>query len=276
MMDDIATEIAALDQMSTGDLTERYAELHGQPCRTRHRAYLIRKIAWRLQANAEGGLSERARQRAAELADDAEVRVMAPKTMICPPQNGEVATVTMPAPTGRGKSTDPRLPAPGSAIVRKYKGRVHRVVFLKDGSGFEYEGDRYRTLTAVAKRITRSHINGLPNAARQRVPSHGSRSRPRHNAAAVWWIQPFHRMIPKGLSRDGFNRRTKMFWASAALSGGCRMRLQPSFLGATLVGGSHAWSRWPPVCHCSVVRRRLKVAPCRALLPTSSVSRQNP
>jgi hypothetical protein len=161
MMDDIATEIAALDQMSTGDLTERYAELHGQPCRTRHRAYLIRKIAWRLQANAEGGLSERARQRAAELADDAEVRVMAPKTMICPPQNGEVATVTMPAPTGRGKSTDPRLPAPGSAIVRKYKGRVHRVVFLKDGSGFEYEGDRYRTLTAVAKRITRSHINGF-------------------------------------------------------------------------------------------------------------------
>jgi hypothetical protein len=49
-MDDIATEIAALDQISTGDLAERYAELHGQPCRTHHRAYLIRKIAWRLQA----------------------------------------------------------------------------------------------------------------------------------------------------------------------------------------------------------------------------------
>jgi hypothetical protein len=94
MMDDIATEITALDRMSTGDLAERYAELHGQPCRTRHRAYLIRKIAWRLQANAEGDLSERARRRAAELADDAEVRVMAPKTMICPPQHGEAATVT--------------------------------------------------------------------------------------------------------------------------------------------------------------------------------------
>jgi hypothetical protein len=35
------------------------------------------------------------------------------------------------------------------------------LVFLEDGSGFEYEGDRYRTLTAVAKRITRSHINGF-------------------------------------------------------------------------------------------------------------------
>jgi hypothetical protein len=86
---------------------------------------------------------------------------MAPKTMICPPQKGESATVTRPAPTGQAKPTDPRLPAPGSAIVRQYKGRTHRVVFLKDGSGFEYEGDRYRTLSAVAKRITRSHINGF-------------------------------------------------------------------------------------------------------------------
>ena len=60
-MQDVATELAGLDQMTTGDLAERYRELHGQPCRTRHRAYLIRKIAWRIQANAEGDLSERAR-----------------------------------------------------------------------------------------------------------------------------------------------------------------------------------------------------------------------
>lgn len=59
-MQDVATELAGLDQMTTGDLAERYRELHGQPCRTRHRAYLIRKIAWRIQANAEGDLSERA------------------------------------------------------------------------------------------------------------------------------------------------------------------------------------------------------------------------
>ncbi len=159
-MHDIATEIAALDQMTTGDLAERYAELHGQPCRTRHRAYLLRKIAWRLQANAEGDLSERARQRAAELANDADVRVMAPKTMICPLQIGDSAAVTRPVLTVQRKPADPRLPAPGSAIVREHKGRNHRVVVLQDG-GFEYEGERYRTLSAVAKRITRSHINGF-------------------------------------------------------------------------------------------------------------------
>ena len=156
-MNDIATEIAALDGMAMYELAERYAELHGQPCRTRHRAYLIRKIAWRIQANAEGDLSERARKRAAELANDADIRVMAPPTMVCPPQTGAPATVARPVITS--KPRDPRLPVPGSAIIRHYKGNKHRVVVLDDG--FEYEGDRYRTLSAVAKMITGSHINGF-------------------------------------------------------------------------------------------------------------------
>ncbi len=157
-MNNVATQIAALDGMATCELAERYEQLHGQPCRTRHRAYLVRKIAWRIQANAEGDLSERARRRAADLANDAEVRVMAPPTMVCPPQTGNEVTVTRPIAAGEAKPRDPRLPTPGSAIVREYKGRKHRVVVLDDD--FEYEGDRYRTLTAVAKTITGSHING--------------------------------------------------------------------------------------------------------------------
>ncbi len=155
----ITHEIDDLQHLTTSELAERYRELHGQPCRTRHRAYLIRKIAWRLQANAEGDLSERARKRAAELADDAEVRVMAPKTMICPPQPVAPTPVTRPVPDAH--PTDPRLPVPGAAIVREYKGRTLRVVVLDDGKGFEYEGDRYRTLSAVAKQVTGSHINGF-------------------------------------------------------------------------------------------------------------------
>ena len=162
MSTDIQAEIDALPSLSTGELAQRYAELHGRPCRTRHRAYLIRKIAWRLQTNREGDLSERARRRASDLANDADVRVMAPKTMLCPPQYGTAVTTTKPAPTHNGKqATDPRLPSPGSAIVRTYKGRSHRVVVLEDGRGFEYEGERYRTLSAVARRITGSHINGF-------------------------------------------------------------------------------------------------------------------
>jgi hypothetical protein len=130
-MQDVATELAALDRMSTGELAERYRELHGQPCRKRHRAYLIRKIAWRIQANAEGDLSEHARKRAAELADDAFIRVMAPKTMICPPQVGETATVTRPVSTEEDKPNDPRMPPPGNALARQYKGRTIRAVVLR-------------------------------------------------------------------------------------------------------------------------------------------------
>ena len=82
----IEERIRALDRMSTGELAAEYESLHRRECRTRHRGYLIRKIAWRLQANAEGDLSERARRRAAELADDAEVRVMAPRATVAPPR----------------------------------------------------------------------------------------------------------------------------------------------------------------------------------------------
>lgn len=158
MSDAIQQQLDELQRMSTGDLVERYEELHGQACRTRHRAYLIRKIAWRIQANAEGDLTERARRRAAELADDAEIRTMAPRTLVCPPQPGEIRTRirSLDAKDRR----DPRLPPPGSAIVRQYKGRTIRVSVLADGEGFELDGERYRTLSVVAKKVTGQHING--------------------------------------------------------------------------------------------------------------------
>ena len=147
---DIEREVAALQQMSTGQLCERYAELFGEPTRTRHRTYLVRKIDWKLQALAEGGLSERARRRAAELARGAELRVMPPKAN----EVTHAAAVVAHATT----STDSRLPTPGTAIVRHYKGRTLQVLVLPDG--FEFEGQRYKSLSAVAKKITGSHVNG--------------------------------------------------------------------------------------------------------------------
>jgi hypothetical protein len=56
-------------------------------------------------------------------------------------------------------ATDARLPAPGAATVRPYKGRTLHVLVLPDG--FEFEGQRYRSLSAVAKKITGSHVNGF-------------------------------------------------------------------------------------------------------------------
>ena len=75
----VAAEVARLERMSVSRLAARFEEVFGEQCRSRHKRYLIRRIAWRLQANAEGGLSERARQRAEELASDAEIRVTPPR-----------------------------------------------------------------------------------------------------------------------------------------------------------------------------------------------------
>ncbi len=152
----VEAEIAELQEMTTGQLANLYQQLHGQPTRTRHRQYLIRKNAWRIQANAYGGLSERAKRRAAELANDADIRVMAPKTLVCPPQGGHSETRTK-----RFIERDPRIPAAGSAIVRTYKGKKLRLIVLDGDLGFEYEGQQYDTLSAVAKHITGSHINGF-------------------------------------------------------------------------------------------------------------------
>jgi hypothetical protein len=145
---DIKSEVAALQQMSAGQLGERYAELFGETTRTRHRTYLIRKIAWKLQARVEGDLSERARRRAEELAQGAELRVMPPKSAVAVDIVTQVAV-----------PVDRRLPVLGTAIVRPYKGRRLQVQVLIDG--FEYEGKRYKSLSAVAKQVTGSHCNGF-------------------------------------------------------------------------------------------------------------------
>ncbi len=151
----IEREIATLEQMTVGRLQDRYIEVFGEPVRSRHRQYLIRRIAWRLQANAEGGLSERALRRAEELADDADVRLTPPRWATVGNRERPVGSNAVRVPVAK----DSRLPMVGSQITRKYKGRTVTVTVIADG--FEYLGERYRSLTAVAKKITSSHINGF-------------------------------------------------------------------------------------------------------------------
>jgi len=189
---DIERELGALERMSVGDLQDRYVEVFSEPVRSRHRAYLIRRIAWRLQANAEGGFSERALRRAEELACDADVRVTPPRgtdvgggATTCRGGEGRprVGGGRQTGRDGRGcrggrrhdgrvgpdgrpervtrveVATDPRLPAAGASITRRYKGRL--IVVTVRADAFEYEGERYRSLSAVAKAITGSHMNGF-------------------------------------------------------------------------------------------------------------------
>ena len=107
-----------------------------------------------MQANAEGGLSERALRRAEGLADDADVRLTPPRSATVG-QERPVGSRMVRVPVAR----DSRLPPPGGQITRQYKGRAITVTVLADG--FEYLGERYRSLTAVAKAVTGSHMNGF-------------------------------------------------------------------------------------------------------------------
>ena len=151
MTTNLRRELSLMAEMKIGALREKYFEVFGEENRSRNRVFLIKRIAWRLQANAEGGLSERAMKRAAELALDSEVRVTPPKQ-----SKNQLVVVTDVRPT---PVRDDRLPPAGSMLHREYKGEPIRVLVLEDA--FEYEGQRFKSLTAVANAITGSHINGF-------------------------------------------------------------------------------------------------------------------
>jgi hypothetical protein len=70
-------QIDELSRMTVGQLRQKYLEVFGEESRSNHKQFLFRRIAWRIQALAEGGLSERARRRALEIANDADLRIRA-------------------------------------------------------------------------------------------------------------------------------------------------------------------------------------------------------
>jgi hypothetical protein len=142
-----AEEASRLKQATGRGLRQRYAEVFGEyPPRTGNKIWLLRRILWRLQALAEGDLSERAKRQAALLANDADLRLAPPRAAM-----GTVIT-------SLDRPHDPRLPPIGTVVNRRYKGRHHTVQIL--ASGFLYQDATYRSLSAVAKAITGSHCNG--------------------------------------------------------------------------------------------------------------------
>jgi hypothetical protein len=146
----VAKEVAALPRMTMPELRARFAELFGEATRSGNRPWLVKRIAWRIQAVAEGGLSERAQRRAAELADDADLRVSAPRAP---------RASTSPSPKRDANDSHHGLPLPGTVLTRPYKGQTLQVKVLPNG--FEFDGNLYPSLSAVAKAITGSHCSGL-------------------------------------------------------------------------------------------------------------------
>lgn len=149
----IGKELADLEKLGMNDLRARYAAVFRETTNAGNRQFLVKRILWRLQSQAEGSLSERALRRAEEIADEGYLRTTVPRL---PARDTAEPAVVYAAPFRTGQQA--YLPPAGTMITRMYKGRAIRVTVLENG--FDYEGERFTSLSAIAKAVTGSHWNG--------------------------------------------------------------------------------------------------------------------
>jgi hypothetical protein len=149
----IGEQLAQIQRLTTPQLRTRFVALFGEATPANNRTWLLKRIAWRLQALAEGGLSERARQRTAELVNEADLRLNPPRQRRRQPVPAQ-AVIARVQP-----AIDKRLPPAGTMLARKYKGTILQVQVLHQG--FAYQGQVFKSLSAVAQAITGSHCNGF-------------------------------------------------------------------------------------------------------------------
>jgi hypothetical protein len=132
MRDSITARLTALPQTSTHDLRALWTELYDKPAPAFSRTYLISRLAYRLQELHFGGLKPSTRARLDALADGLD-------------------------PKQARKRAPARLLA-GTRLCREWQGTEHTVTVLADG--FDYQGRRYQSLSAVARAITGTRWNG--------------------------------------------------------------------------------------------------------------------
>lgn len=149
-------QIDELSAMSVAELQQEHLKLFGEESASAHRQFLFRKIAWRLQADQDGGLPEPVREIARAIAKDAPLRNRvisnaAKRRSGFPIEQSATCTI---AP-----GHDSRLPMPGGLIVKQLKDQTIVVKVLDDG--FEYSDRRYNSLSAIAQEITGTKWNGF-------------------------------------------------------------------------------------------------------------------
>jgi hypothetical protein len=128
------SELAALPTLSAHQLRLKWQDLRcGEPTAAASRDLMIREIAYKMQERAHGGLALTIKRRLRTLAVEFEA-------------NG--ANSLVPAP----------LLKPGTRLLREWQGRTHTIIVLDDA--FEYDGERYQSLTQIARHITGAHWSG--------------------------------------------------------------------------------------------------------------------
>ncbi|MCC6673512.1 MAG: DUF2924 domain-containing protein [Planctomycetes bacterium] len=137
--DTLEAALTRLRGLPMPELIAEYEKVFGRPPRAKHRAYLAKRIAARLEEQRLGGLSGLARRRLDALMREIDIPLGPP---------------SKPAPE---RPSRPGLPPVGTVLTREWRGREIRVEVVADG--FVCEGNRYRSLTAVAHAVTGAHWN---------------------------------------------------------------------------------------------------------------------
>jgi hypothetical protein len=151
MQENILNQIQHLENADISEVQAQYKELFDKEAPCANKAYLIKKMAYKLQETACGGLSDRVNMQISKLIqkyDPINNKALRPQVV-----SGGKNLVSIPF------MRDKRLPIPGTMIHKKYKGQdIHVKVLDK---GFEYNDRRYRSLSSVALEITGAHWNGF-------------------------------------------------------------------------------------------------------------------
>lgn len=161
----IAERLNQLSQMTTQELKAEYEALFGQRPRTTNKQHLLRRIAWEIQAQIEGRLPDAIRDYACRIAAQTDLfkriaenlkkrnaPTTSPEPQVARPRERRPAT-RVPKPR------DPRLPVPGSLLILKRGRETVRVTVLD--SGFEYAGQKYRSLTSVGRAVAGRPVNAF-------------------------------------------------------------------------------------------------------------------
>ncbi len=133
MKTDVIRRVAQLPTMTTPKLKEMWRELFDAEAPPYDKRFLVKRLAYRLQELAYGGIGQETKGRLQTLARD-ETRI------------------------GRAQGAKNDRPVTGTRLIREWKGVDHCVTVLDDG--FDYLGQHFRSLSAVARAITGTRWNG--------------------------------------------------------------------------------------------------------------------
>ena len=131
----VLARLAALKAMTVGELKTEWQALIGTPAPNNSRSFLEQRIAYRIQELTWGGLAKPAARLLDALADEVEGKKVRQSVI-----------------------SDPRNPVIGTRLVREWDGAEHVITVMTDG--FDWQGRRYKSLSAVARDITGTRWNG--------------------------------------------------------------------------------------------------------------------